>query len=197
MWVPHGEEGHIPMGGLDGDATACQLIKEGYVDATGVQDLYFEAESALTAILAAVEAGEAQPNQVIADPGFALAHAARAHAALRDGDAAAAKRSLATAEALSPGLPEREARHLRYFSLFLTGQAEAALAALVASRSLKDAALDGDVARGKVEAGQSAGLIADIPPAGELLLRLAEEAEAVRLRLAAGMAQHPARASAA
>ena len=32
------------MAGLDGDATACQLIKDGYVDATGVQDLYFEAE---------------------------------------------------------------------------------------------------------------------------------------------------------
>lgn len=72
MWVPRGEEGHVLMAGLDGDATACQLIKDGYVDATGVQDLYFEAESALNAILAAVEAGEAQPNEVIEDPGFAL-----------------------------------------------------------------------------------------------------------------------------
>jgi ABC-type sugar transport system substrate-binding protein len=72
MWVPAGEEGHVWMAGLDGDATACQLIKDGYVDATGVQDLYFEAEAALDAILAAVEAGEAQPNEVIEDPGFAL-----------------------------------------------------------------------------------------------------------------------------
>lgn len=72
MWAPRGEEGHVLMAGLDGDATACQLIKDGFVDATGVQDLYFEAESALDAILAAVEAGEAQPNQVIEDPGFAL-----------------------------------------------------------------------------------------------------------------------------
>ena len=72
MWTPRGEEGHVLMAGLDGDATACQLIKDGYVDATGVQDLYFEAESALNAILAAVEAGEAQPNEVIEDPGFAL-----------------------------------------------------------------------------------------------------------------------------
>jgi inositol transport system substrate-binding protein len=72
MWVPRGEEGHVWMAGLDGDATACRLIKEGYVDATGVQDLYFEAESALDAILAAIEAGETQPNQVIEDPGFAL-----------------------------------------------------------------------------------------------------------------------------
>ena len=72
MWVPRGEDGHIMMAGLDGDATACQLIKDGYVDATGVQDLYFEAESAMNAILAAIEAGEAQPNDVIEDPGFAL-----------------------------------------------------------------------------------------------------------------------------
>jgi enoyl-[acyl-carrier protein] reductase II len=98
------------------------------------------------------------------------------------------------------GLPVRQLRNAfasEVEAAERAGMEEAALAALVASRSLKDAALDGDVARGKVEAGQSAGLIADIPPAGELLLRLAEEAEAVRLRLAAGMAQHPARASAA
>ena len=72
MWKRAGEDGHIPLAGLDGDATACQLIKDGYVSATGVQDLYFEAESALNAILAAIEAGEAQPNEVIEDPGFAL-----------------------------------------------------------------------------------------------------------------------------
>lgn len=72
MWVPRGEAGHIPLAGLDGDATACQLIKDGYVDATGVQDLYFEAQSALDAILGAVEAGETAPNAVIADPGFTL-----------------------------------------------------------------------------------------------------------------------------
>jgi len=72
MWAPRDQEGHVLMAGLDGDATACQLIKDGLVDATGVQDLYFEAESALNAILAAVEAGETQPNEVIEDPGFAL-----------------------------------------------------------------------------------------------------------------------------
>ncbi|WP_372620222.1 NAD(P)H-dependent flavin oxidoreductase [Falsiroseomonas sp.] len=58
------------------------------------------------------------------------------------------------------------------------------LAALQASRSLREAALEGDVEFGKVEAGQTAGLIDDIPPAGELVRRLAAEAEAVRLRLA-------------
>ena len=50
-------------------------MKEGFIDATGVQDLYFEAEAALNAILAAIEAGEAQPNEVIEDPGFALTSA--------------------------------------------------------------------------------------------------------------------------
>jgi ABC-type sugar transport system substrate-binding protein len=72
LWKPVGEDGHVWMAGLDGDATACQLIKDGFVDATGVQDLYFEAEQSLTAILAAIDAGEAQPNSVIQDPGFAL-----------------------------------------------------------------------------------------------------------------------------
>ncbi|MEM9204906.1 MAG: sugar ABC transporter substrate-binding protein [Pseudomonadota bacterium] len=75
MWKKRGEEGHVIIAGLDGDATACQLLKEGYIDATGVQDLYFEAESALNAILAAIEAEETQPNQVIEDPGFALTSA--------------------------------------------------------------------------------------------------------------------------
>jgi len=75
MWKKAGEEGHVPLAGLDGDATACKLIKEGYVSATGVQDLYFEAESALTAILKAIEDKNAQPNEVIKDPGFALTQA--------------------------------------------------------------------------------------------------------------------------
>ena len=75
MWAKRGEPGHLLMAGLDGDATACQLIKDGYVDATGVQDLYFEAEAAMKGILAAIEAGDAQPNEVIADPGFALTSA--------------------------------------------------------------------------------------------------------------------------
>ncbi len=64
------------------------------------------------------------------------------------------------------------------------GLPEEELKALHASRSLKDAALDGNVELGKVEAGQTAGLIEDIPPAAELVRRLVREAEAVRLRLA-------------
>lgn len=47
--------------------------------------------------------------------------------------------------------------------------------AIFAASSLKLAALDGDVANGKIEAGQSAGLIDDLPGAGELTLRLISE----------------------
>lgn len=72
LWKKTGEDGHVWMAGLDGDATACQLIKDGFVDATGVQDLYFEADQSLKAILAAIDAQDAQPDQVIQDPGFAL-----------------------------------------------------------------------------------------------------------------------------
>jgi len=72
MWVPAGQPGHIILGGLDGDATACMLIDQGYVDATGVQDLFLEADLTLDSILSAIEAGETQPNAVLLDPGFAL-----------------------------------------------------------------------------------------------------------------------------
>ena len=71
-WIPTGQKGHVILGGLDGDATACKLIKENYVDATGVQDVFFEAKLALDGILAAIEKGDTRPNAVLADPGFAL-----------------------------------------------------------------------------------------------------------------------------
>jgi inositol transport system substrate-binding protein len=72
MWQPRGTPGHVLLAGLDGDATACMLIDQGYVDATGVQNLFLEAELTLTAIQDAIAAGETQPNAVLLDPGFAL-----------------------------------------------------------------------------------------------------------------------------
>lgn len=74
-WVPIGQPGHVILGGLDGDVTACQLMKEGFVDATGVQDLFFEADATVSALLEAIESGETQPNERIDDPGFALTQA--------------------------------------------------------------------------------------------------------------------------
>src|SRR6185312_3546846 len=63
---------------------------------------------------------------------FALAHAARAHALLERGDAAAARQAMAAAGALVAGLPAREASHVGYFGLLVAGDAEAALTALPA-----------------------------------------------------------------
>jgi inositol transport system substrate-binding protein len=71
-WVPRGDANHVIMGGLDGDATACQLIDQGFVDATGVQDLFLEAELTMNRLLQAIADGETQPNEVLIDPGFAL-----------------------------------------------------------------------------------------------------------------------------
>ncbi|MBC7811164.1 MAG: sugar ABC transporter substrate-binding protein [Burkholderiales bacterium] len=72
MWVPAGQPGHVLLAGLDGDATACMLIDEGYVDATGVQNLFLEAELTMDRLLQAIADGETAPNEVLLDPGFAL-----------------------------------------------------------------------------------------------------------------------------
>ncbi|QJU56150.1 sugar ABC transporter substrate-binding protein [Herbiconiux sp. SALV-R1] len=74
-WKPVGEEGHVLMGGLDGDNRACGLIRDGYVDATGVQDLFYEASSLLEALGTAIADGETDPDDTIVDPGFALTSA--------------------------------------------------------------------------------------------------------------------------
>jgi ABC-type sugar transport system substrate-binding protein len=65
-----GEPGHVILGGFDGDATAWQMMQEGYLDATGVQDVYFEAEASVQAILDLL-AGNETP-ELIKDPGFVI-----------------------------------------------------------------------------------------------------------------------------
>jgi inositol transport system substrate-binding protein len=57
-------------------------MKEGYVDATGVQDLFYEADVLLTELLRAVEAGEKTPEKWMDDPGFALTQANMAERAM-------------------------------------------------------------------------------------------------------------------
>jgi len=69
-WKKVGEPGHVILGGFDGDATAYQLMVDGYVDATGVQDLYFESEAAVKAIVD-IKAGREVPAK-IPDPGFVI-----------------------------------------------------------------------------------------------------------------------------
>ena len=73
---------------------------------------------------------EAFDRALLADPAFALAHVARAHALLERGDVAAARQSMASAHAFTAGLSAREASHIAFFARLVAGEADAALAAL-------------------------------------------------------------------
>lgn len=65
-----GEEGHVLLGGFDGDSMAYQMLVDGYVDAVGVQDVYFECAASVDAIL---RMREGKPVEaVIRDPGFVI-----------------------------------------------------------------------------------------------------------------------------
>ncbi len=74
-WEKAGSKTHVILGGLDGDKTACKLIKDGYLDSTGVQNLFVEAEMITDAITASVKAGEKTPEKWMDDTGFALTRA--------------------------------------------------------------------------------------------------------------------------
>src|SRR5438876_7295000 len=92
------------------------------------RDSYVEGcEAKLTMYPGAIEGFN---RAIAADPGFALAHAARAHVLLERGDAAAGRASMAAANSLATGLSAREASHIAFFDLLVTGDSEAALAAL-------------------------------------------------------------------
>jgi len=73
---------------------------------------------------------EAFEQAVAVDPGFALAHVARARAYQLTGQMDAARASMAAATAAGGNLPEREASHLALFRLLLSGQSDAALGVL-------------------------------------------------------------------
>jgi len=85
-------------------------------------------------------------------------------------------------------LPIRQLKNAfsaKFLAAERAGATQAELDAIYASASLKQAALEGDVEWGKVEAGQSAGLVDDILPAAEVVRRLVAELEEARKRLAA------------
>lgn len=67
---PISHEQHVILGGIDGDATAYQMLRAGYLDATGVQDVYFEAKACVEAILD-LRAGRPVPPLIL-DPGFVI-----------------------------------------------------------------------------------------------------------------------------
>jgi enoyl-[acyl-carrier protein] reductase II len=84
-------------------------------------------------------------------------------------------------------LPIRQLKNAfsaKYEAAERAGASPEALAGIYQASSLKQAALEGDVVWGKLEAGQSAGLVEDIVPAGELVRRLAAELDEARRRLA-------------
>jgi inositol transport system substrate-binding protein len=76
-----GEEGHVILGGFDGDATAWRMLVDGYLDVTGVQDVFFEAESAVAAIRD-LRAGKDVPARIL-DRGFVIHAGNRAEVAAR------------------------------------------------------------------------------------------------------------------
>ncbi len=65
-----GEEGHVILGGFDGDATAYRMLKDGYLDADGVQDLAFESERSVRALLDLIDGKPVEP--IIRDEGFVI-----------------------------------------------------------------------------------------------------------------------------
>ncbi len=65
-----GEEGHVILGGFDGDATAYRMLVEGYLDADGVQDVYFESSASVQAVLD-LRDGK-QVGATILDKGFVI-----------------------------------------------------------------------------------------------------------------------------
>ena len=69
-WKKVGEPGHVLLAGFDGDPTAYAMMVEGYLDATGVQDVFWESERAID-VLEQAKRGVAPPARVN-DPGFAI-----------------------------------------------------------------------------------------------------------------------------
>src|SRR5215813_14039459 len=83
------------------------------------RDAYVEGcEAKLTMYPGAIAAFD---RAIAADPAFALAYAARAHALLEGGDAVAARASMAAANSVVAGLSAREASHLAFFDLLVAG----------------------------------------------------------------------------
>ncbi|HUC09284.1 MAG TPA: hypothetical protein VL985_02525, partial [Stellaceae bacterium] len=95
---------------------------------TAAREAYLEGCAAkLTMYPGAIAAFD---RAIAADPGFALAHTAKAHALLERGDMAAARASMAAANSLTAGVSLREAGHIAFFDRVVAGDSEAALSAL-------------------------------------------------------------------
>ena len=67
---PIGHEQHVILGGFDGDNMAYKMLNNRYLDADGVQDVFYECLSSVEAILKQM-AGE-EVEKIIIDPGFVI-----------------------------------------------------------------------------------------------------------------------------
>jgi hypothetical protein len=95
-------------------STASTVARDAYVQGCGL---------ALTSYPGAAAALD---RAIAADPGFAMAHAAKAQVLIREGNVAAARAALATTKDLAADLPAREASHIACFDTVFTGRSNAA-----------------------------------------------------------------------
>jgi inositol transport system substrate-binding protein len=65
-----GEPGHVLLGSFDGDATAYEMLRDGYLDADGVQDAAFQSRAAVQAVLDLRAGKVVQP--LLLDPGLII-----------------------------------------------------------------------------------------------------------------------------
>lgn len=72
-WHKRGEDGHVLFGGFDGDEGAYARLKDGYLDACGVQNLFLEVNMAFQAF-EDMWAGK-KPDKLLLDPGFVITQA--------------------------------------------------------------------------------------------------------------------------
>ncbi|MEM9327656.1 MAG: sugar ABC transporter substrate-binding protein [Bacteroidota bacterium] len=68
---PIGHPDHVILGGFDGDAMAYRMLQEGYLDADGVQDVFYECQLAVQAIMDALN-GKSPEEKTMVDPGFVI-----------------------------------------------------------------------------------------------------------------------------
>ena len=72
-WAPIGDDKHVILTGFDGFPSAYELMKDKYMNACGVQNLFFETTLAMQAILD-LQAGKTV-DKLLLDPGFAITQA--------------------------------------------------------------------------------------------------------------------------
>lgn len=69
-WHKTGEDGHVLFASFDGDQNGYQLLKDGYLDVNGVQNLFYEVDLAYNDFKEIWSGKQLEKTQI--DPGFAI-----------------------------------------------------------------------------------------------------------------------------